>query len=167
MVKSRKTSLVRPAVFGAITFAADIIPPSLALAAPSSGEEASGGVLMFIIIIGGAFFLLRAVIRKRRQNAARRVADEALQIAKSEIDSKAAALRIKRIQTVQADHYGTVSLDKWEKEKTYFIDTRIMPLLRPGVQLESKLLGRDFDSQDLAVKIWNMIEEAALRPAPS
>jgi len=155
MVKFSITSLLRAAVFGAVILAANIMPPSVALAAPSSGEEASGGGLLLILFIGGGFLLF---VRKRRQNALQ----EARKVVESEIDSHASILRVRRMQTVERDAYGTVSLDKWEKEKAYFIETRILPLLA------SKGLGGVWDPNESATRISNMIEEAALRaPSPS
>jgi hypothetical protein len=57
---------------------------------------------------------------------------------------------------VQPDAYGTVSVDKWEKEKQKYIDTRILPLNYV------KGLGKWYGQ--VAYWINQLIEEAAQRP---
>jgi restriction system protein len=118
------------------------------LAIQSSGGAWTIGIV--IAFIGGWAILKRYNARKRRNGALRIVADE--------IDSHAAILHVKRLQTVLPDDYGTVFLDKWEKEKDYYIQTRILPALR------AKGLGMIYEA--LAIRIHLMIEEAAQRPMP-
>jgi hypothetical protein len=80
-------------------------------------------VLLFLILIamaGAAWFL----IRRRKAGARARL----WQHIEDAIESNAAALRIKRVQTVQRDEYGTLVFAKWEAAKQYYLDTRIMQL---------------------------------------
>jgi restriction system protein len=117
----------------------------------SSGGGWIIGVAIAFIIGGGGWRILKAYSANKRK-------DEALSIAVSEVNSHTAVLHIKRLQTVLPDDYGTVFLDKWEKEKEYYIQTRILPALRTK--------GLEAIYGDLAVKIDIMIEEAAQRPIP-
>ena len=159
MLRSGFRSLASIAALGVVTLAAEIMPPSVALAQQASASEAGFGLPLLIVVVASPF-LIRALRRKRRENEALRRQNEALQVAGTEIDSQAAILRVKRIQTVQRDDYGTVSLEKWEKEKAYFFETRILPLLRDKGLLAG-IPG------DVIPKIGSMIDEAALRPGPS
>lgn len=116
------------------------------IAPQSSGEGwIIGAVIVFISC--GWVFLKKHNERRRR--------DEALRIAAAEVHSHTAILHVKRLQTVQPDDYGTVFLDKWEKAKDYYIQTRILPALRAG--------GLDAIYGALAIRIDTMIEEAAQR----
>jgi len=110
-------------------------------------------VTVTISIIVGAFGLLALknyITRKRRYRA--------LRISAAEIASQAAILRVKRIQTVIPDAYGTIIWDKWQKEKDYFASTRILPTLRSE--------GLDVFYQELGAEIDLMIETAARRSIP-
>lgn len=108
-----------------------------------------------IVFIGaGGWVALKIVkhnVRQRREEAA-------LQIAATEIDHNANILRIKRLQKVLSDHYGTIDLRDWNKEKGHYIKTRILPALRSS--------GLDEMYGPLAVTIETMIELAAQRPIP-
>lgn len=110
----------------------------------ASGE---GWVIGIAFVVGGWVVLRRYKAKRRR--------DDALRIAAAEIDSHSTILHVKRLQTVLPDAYGTVFLDKWRKEKDYYIQTRILPTLRAN--------GLDVVYGVLAVKIDMIIEEAAQR----
>jgi hypothetical protein len=122
---------------------------------PAPSQASDNGLLIFIAIVvtGGGVW----VIWKRYQyTARRRREEEALRIVASEVDFHAPVLRVKRIQTVLRDAYGTPSIDKWNKEKEYYIQTRVLPALQAG--------GLDDMYGPLAVTIETMIELAAERP---
>lgn len=120
--------------------------------AASSDEGSSFGGIIGLALVGIAGIVgLKAWRAKKGRN-------EALATAAAEIDRNAANLRVRRLQTVQPDHYGTVFLDKWEKEKHYFIQTRILPLLG------ERGLGEAYTQ--VAVQFDIMIEEAAQRAIP-
>jgi len=59
------------------------------------------------------------------------------------------------VQLVQPDAYGTVHLDKWDAEKRYYVETRILPIIRAA--------GVEWDFM-LARTIVQMIEDTAQRP---
>jgi restriction system protein len=112
--------------------------------APKSSNE--GWIIpAAVVLIGGGGW---AILKKRRR-------DEALRIVAAEVDSHTAILHVKRLQTVLPDDYGTVFLDKWTKEKDYYVETRILPALR--------VKGLDAIYGALASRIDGMIEEAAQR----
>jgi restriction system protein len=82
----------------------------------------------------------------------------ALAIARKEIDQQASRLRIRRMQTVQQDPYGTVLEKRWEEEKEYFVRTRLLPLFASaGVQA--------CYPGTVALQIQVMIDKASLRGA--
>jgi restriction system protein len=114
---------------------------------PIAPQSSNAGWIIPIAIafIGGGWALLKK----------KRIRDEALRIVTAEVDSHTSILHVKRLQTVLPDDYGTVFLDKWKKEKDYYVRTRILPALRAK--------GLDAVYGALALKIDNMIEEAAQR----
>jgi restriction system protein len=123
--------------------------------APAPSQASDNGWIIFIAIIviaGGSW----AIWKWHKYTTRRRREEEALRIAAAEVDSHASVLRVKRIQTVLPDAYGTIILDKWNKEKGYYIQTRILPALRAR--------GLDEMYGPLAVTIETMIELAAQRP---
>src|SRR5215469_2529142 len=165
MLKSTITALALGAAFGAAALATDIaVPVALAQVTPSANgpavdaDEARRRVLeewgagIFIVILGTGWVIVKVFLPRKRQH-------NALRIATADINSNAANLRVKRLQTVQPDHYGTVLLDKWEQEKEYYIDTRILPALRAK--------GLDGVFAAVAPTIRLMIEKAAQRSIPS
>jgi hypothetical protein len=121
--------------------------------APSQASDNGWIISIAIIVIGGGSW---AIWKWHKYTARRRREEEALRIAAAEVDSHASVLRVKRIQTVVPDAYGTIFLDKWNKEKEYYIQTRILPVLRAR--------GLDEMYGPLAVTIETMIELAAQRP---
>jgi restriction system protein len=113
--------------------------------APAPSQSSASGWIIAVIalvVLGGGWVVWR--YRK------------ALKIAGTEINLHANTLHVKRVQTVLPDHYGTIFFDKWQKEKSYFIQTRIFPALH-----ERRL---DATYGLLAKKIDRMIEDAAQRP---
>ncbi len=62
-----------------------------------------------------------------RKKAKRRL-DRATYLASTEIAAQQRALRVRKLQLVSVDAYGTVDLTKWTKEKGIFIQTRIAPI---------------------------------------
>ena len=121
--------------------------------APSQDSNNSWIILIAIVVIGGGAWVIwkwyEYTARKRREEDARR-------IAAAEVGSHASVLRVKRIQTVLPDAYGTIFMDKWNKEKEYYIQTRVLTALRAR--------GLDDMYGPLAVTIDTMIELAAQRP---
>ena len=105
---------------------------------PQSSDEGWIVGAAVALIGGGGWAILRRYNTRRRR-------DKALRIIAAEVDAHAATLHVKRIQTVLPDDYGTVFLDKWQKEKDYFIKTRILP----GLLVED--LGALY--RDLAIRI--------------
>jgi restriction system protein len=117
-----------------------------------ASQDPSGGIAVaFLAVLATLAGIL--IWKTKQTNAA---LQQTLKASREEIEQNASNLRVKRIQLVQSDQYGTVFLTNWEKEKRYYIDTRIMPLLL------SRGLDRWFGQ--VATKIDAMIEEAAQRP---
>ena len=95
-------------------------PPILSAWTPPPAEGGFSGRTPLIVLalgVAGAVlvFAIRAWATSRRQ-------EETIQTAAAEIESNATALHIKRKQLVQPNHYGTISLDRWEAEKRFYIE---------------------------------------------
>ena len=84
---------------------------------------------MEILILGAGFFAVVVMLKVAGNKNGKR---SALKLCLDEINTQTKALQIKKMQLVYEDHYGTVHHEKWEKEKAYFIETRIIPRLRSG-----------------------------------
>ncbi len=130
--------------------------PSASIATTSglqSSRETSGVefAIAFASIILGVLGVL--AWKQRSTNLA---LERTLRVARAEIQKNAANLRVRRLQLVQPDRYGTVDFEKWNAEKLYYLETRILPLLRAH-DLE-RWLG------EVSLKIELMIEDAAQRP---
>ncbi len=114
--------------------AQDATPPSpssqgtetTATPAPQSSGGAGGLIILLILIAAAGGFAARAY--RKRQEANRRLA-RALELAVTEIAAQQRPLRVRLLQLVSVDAYGTVDLSKWIKEKELFVRTRVMPLL--------------------------------------
>lgn len=117
----------------------------------ASSDDGSG-LLIGLVVVAlaiSAFVVARLYLAHQRRV-------RALAIARKEIDQQASRLRIRRIQTIQQDPYGTVIVKRWQEEKEYFVATRILRLLSSaGVQ--------DCYSGNVASQIEALIEEASLR----
>ncbi|HEV2100908.1 MAG TPA: restriction endonuclease, partial [Stellaceae bacterium] len=108
-----------------------------------------------VVFIGAGGWIAHKIVK---HNVEKRREGTALQIVTAEIEHNASNLHVKRLQTVSSDQYGTIFLDQWNKEKGYYIQTRIRPALRAS--------GLDEMYGSLAVTIETMIELAAQRPIP-
>ena len=98
------------------------------IATPSSQSSGGAGLVIFILMLiamAGAF-VARAY--RKRKEASRRLA-RAIELATTEIARQQQPLRVRKLQLVAVDAYGTVDLSRWLKEKEMFIHTRIAPLL--------------------------------------
>ncbi len=107
----------------------------------------------FVLLLGVIFLVVGFKVWSEKRGR-----DKALRAIRDEIERNATALHINRMQLVLPDHYGTVLFDRWDREKAYFVETRVIPIVRstrPG-QIDA----------ELASTIDGMIETAALRPIP-
>ncbi len=117
--------------------------------APSLGQHHAVNVPWRLAMVAAlSFAAYRAQARTKK----------AIQLIAGEADAKSMALRVKRLQTVTPDHYGTEDCSKWNSEKIYFINTRILPLLRSH-KLEDR-------HAKLNARIHVMIEATARSEAP-
>jgi restriction system protein len=144
--KNNPDAALLPATSGGATSPTWVPPPTAVPTTSPPNGSVPIWLIVAVVICGGAGAL---VILNANQNKKRRA--DALRAAAAEIDRNAGILRVKRTQTVIPDDYGTVFIDKWLKEKQYFIETRIRPLL-----------GTTYG--EVAVEIDTMIERAAQRP---
>jgi restriction system protein len=95
----------------------------------------------------GAMLVLRHLFRGRR----------ALALARAEIEAHQARLRVRRLQLLAPDQYGTRDAGRWSREKAYFCRTRILRALT------AQGLARQWPG--IAGKVDRRIERAASRPA--
>ncbi len=93
--------------------------------APQSSSGSGGLIFLVLLAVVGA---IAARFHLARKKAKRRL-DRATYLASTEIAAQQRALRVRKLQLVSVDAYGTVDLTKWTKEKGIFIQTRIAPLL--------------------------------------
>jgi restriction system protein len=121
-----------------------------------TGGHLPGAIVALILVAITASVILASVSKKRE---IKRLEELTIQTAATEIELGARNLRIRRMQLVQPDRYGTIFLDKWEAEKQYYLKTRILP------QIEAKGLMEWYGS--VAFTIERLIEEAAQRPLAS
>ena len=98
------------------------------IATPSSPSSGGAGVVIFLLVPIAAVgaFVARAYLK--RKEASRRVA-RAVELATTEIARQQQPLRVRKLQLVTVDPYGTVDLSRWITEKEMFVRTRIAPLL--------------------------------------
>ena len=87
----------------------------------SSGSLSVLAAIAALLIGGGAWLLWR---RQRGLKRAR-----LLDAIRLEVAANAQALRAKRVQTVQADEYGTADYSQWNAAKDYYLNTRIDPIV--------------------------------------
>lgn len=113
-------------------------------AARSSSSGAAGGLALLGLAIAGLAVAVTALVRRDRQRVRRTAA--ALDVCVQEIRRQSEPLRVSRIQKVTADQYGTLDYSRWEKEKAYFLQTRVLPLLQgAGLQDEWPNLAAEVD----------------------
>jgi restriction system protein len=126
--------------------------PVVSPASVASTNDGSGTFVVWFIGIVAAVLGVVAWYAKITQGRKQ----SALAAVRREIDENASALRVKRIQTVLPDEYGTVSFKKWIDAKQYYVGTRIVPALAAG--------GFSDLQATLAPEIDALIEAAAQRP---
>jgi restriction system protein len=128
-----ETSAHHPCAFG----------PTEGISKKVVGKAAMEGLLVIIIlvvIIGSASFLRS---HERRRNKAIRYF----------IAAHEQTLAKKRKQLVQRDAYGNENIQKWVKEKKYFINTALIPHLNSlGYSLDKKEMKQVYPSFDAAVE---------------
>ena len=78
---------------------------------------------LFVVALGGI-----VAVRRRPGQSDKHL--PALETALDEVRAHAPALRAARAESTQPDRYGTVHADGWEREKTLFVNSRILPRLR-------------------------------------
>ena len=98
---------------------------------PAQSQSGSDAWLIIFIIFGvitvGSIAIMVSNVRAtERENRRRR--DEVWRIVTVEIVNNFTALRVKRIQTVFRDKYGTVFLNKWAETKEYYVATKVIPV---------------------------------------
>ncbi|HTW27392.1 MAG TPA: restriction endonuclease [Acetobacteraceae bacterium] len=96
-------------------------PESIPSSPPETDDGDSGIAVPLIIVAFVAIFgipLLVVTSRHKRSQTA-------LNIAITEIEAQKQNLRIRKMQLVQKDIYGTINLGKWHKEINHFSSTRI------------------------------------------
>ena len=123
-------------------------------ATPSSQSSGGAGVIFLLVVIAvvGAF-VARAYLKRKE---ARRRVTRALELATTEIAMQQQPLRVRKLQLVAVDPYGTVDLTGWIKEKEMFVRTRIAPLLA------AERLGEEWPA--IAGQVDHRMEMAALTP---
>ncbi len=90
---------------------------------PPTGSILAPLFVFFVLVgMGGAawFFMTR-------RRAAQR--ERLLDAIRAEIAFNTQALRVKRIHTVQRDDFGSVNWDKWVDAKSYYLRTRVQPIV--------------------------------------
>ena len=122
-------------------------------AAPPQASQDSPGTGVVVAFFLAAAGIIGILIFKARST--RQAIERALGIVQQEIDGNAPNLRVRRMQLVQPDVYGTVSLDRWQAEKARYVDTRILPALRAH--------GLEQWFGEIGVRVDLLIEEAAQR----
>ncbi len=105
------------------------------------GSDVGGLGLLFLLLAAGTAAGARAAYPRMKRN-------RALRIARAEIAAQQQALRIRRLQLVTVDHYGTEELDRWSKEKEKFCRTRIVKRLdSKGLSSQWPLISKKVDAQ--------------------
>ena len=141
--------------------------------APVAADTASAGtgrvrgaeadkvvVLALVALLELPFRLLRGLRRRlrsghRARDTARR--RRALAVADTEIEAQRSRLRVRRLQLVVPDQYGTHDLGRWNREKAYFCRSRIL----------RSLAARGLAGlwPDIAREVDRRIERVAVSPA--
>lgn len=85
--------------------------------------------VLLVALLVLLFRLARGLLRRLRhgydsRNTGKR--RRALVLATSEIEAQRSRLRVRRLQLVIADQYGTRELGRWNREKAYFSKSRIL-----------------------------------------
>lgn len=133
-------------------------------AAPIAGADAAPGhahgyhgvddkvwAVMLLALLVASFRLLRALWRRLRggwgggdgHSADRR---RALILAGEEIEAQRTRLRLRRLQLVIPDPYGSRDLDRWNREKAYFCRSRIgRSLAARGLAAQWPAIAREVD----------------------
>jgi restriction system protein len=109
-------------------------------------------MVLFIFVFGGILAVV-GVLRQRAKKLARLRAS-----IRDEIEFNALTLRVKRIQMVIKDDFGTVQFGKWIDAKKYYLETRIQPLVSGAGYLAWP--------KGLADEVEDLIEQAAAKPPP-
>ena len=86
--------------------------------------RAAAASIWMVLLVG----LLAAPARPARRRAARR-RSHALTLAAGEVRAQRQRLRMRRLQLLVHDPYGSADLRSWTREKARFCSSRIMPLL--------------------------------------
>lgn len=94
--------------------------------ASSSAGLSTAEIFFFVALLGFLTWIYTVwyAANIEGENLAR-----AIGLSVTEIRAQAHSLRIRRVQTVAKDIYGTTNTSKWEKEKAHFIERRIQPFL--------------------------------------
>ena len=103
--------------------------PPPAPVAPTSSDSSGAAVLVVILVIVGAVVGIIIAGRRAAEREVVRRRGRALAVAVAEIVAQQRPLQVKKLQLVAVDAYGTADPAKWIKEKEYFFNTRIVPLL--------------------------------------
>ena len=96
--------------------------------APAPQSDRGTGAVIFLLVLIAVAAGIAARVYLTQRAAARRLS-RALELAATEITAQQRPLRVRRLQLVSVDAYGTVDLTKWTREKELFVQTRIAPLL--------------------------------------
>ena len=100
-----------------------------------AARTSAGALLNLTEILGGAaavaavMLFLRYLAKQAELKAVQTRQNKGIAIALAEIAAKAHLLYIRHEQLTQPDFYGTRDLKSWDKEKTRFAETRLIPLL--------------------------------------
>ncbi len=121
--------------------------------APQSGRGTGVAIFLLVLIAVAAGIAARVYLTQRA--AARRLS-RALELAATEITVQQRPLRVRKLQLVSVDAYGTVDLTKWTREKELFVRTRIAPLLA------AEALGEEWPA--IAGEVDHRIEMMASAP---
>jgi restriction system protein len=122
---------------------APVEEPSAPPGSPSGSGGGFSALVVILLTLGaiGWFFYARNQAALRRRG-------KALEIALAEVTAQQRALRVRKLQLVTADAYGTVDVTKWVREKEHFLKTRVLPLLASaGLSEEWPLIAREVDHQ--------------------
>ena len=141
-------------------FGAGDLLPAVASSPAAADELADAGtvddrgpdkvwVVLLLALLVLPFRLLGAVLRRLRPGS--RIRDEgrrrrALVLAGAEIEAQRDRLRVRRLQLVITDPYGTRDIDRWTREKAYFCKSRVLrSLAAQGLAEQWPEIAREVD----------------------